>query len=365
MLAAVCDTDEAVLDRWRDERPDVKTYDRYEDMLGSGEIDAVFIATPPALHARQAVEALQADLHVLSEVYAASTVDECWQLVETVRDSGKVYMMAENYCYTRPNMMVLNMMQCGAMGEPTYAEGAYIHDCRALMFDETGELTWRGRSKTNPLQGNWYPTHSLGPVAQWLSVNRGDRLLDTATFVTRPEGAWRFVADRMGADHPLASPGRMASGDSATTVITTQRGCVIVLRVDTSSPRPHNMTHYALQGTRGSYLSERWHGEAPLVWLEEHSSGRSPDGSAQWQPLWELAHEFEHPRWRAEGDVAEAAGHGGGDYFVLADFVDAILEGRDPPIDVYDAVTWSSIVPLSIESVSLGGEPLNVPRFKA
>lgn len=360
-LSAVCDIDETVLERWRRDQPDLKTYARYEDMLGSGEIDAVFVATPPALHAEQAVQALQAGLHVLSEVYAATTIEDCWRLIEAVRASGKTYMMAENYCYTRPNMMVLNMVRQGVLGEPTYAEGAYIHDCRSLMFDPDGSLNWRGRSRANPVQGNWYPTHSLGPVAQWLGIHRGDRMVSTATFVTRAEGGWRYVAELMGSDHPLASPNRMPAGDSATTVITTRRGCVIVLRVDSASPRPHNMTHYVLQGTSGSYLSERWHGESPLVWIKD----RSPEGEPQWQSLWELADDFEHPRWKAEGETAQAAGHGGGDYFVVADFIQAVLTGEPPPIDVYDAVAWSSIVPLSIESVSRGGEPVDVPLFRA
>lgn len=364
-LAAVCDVDEAVLDQWRLDQPAVRRYTRYEDMLDAGELDAVFIATPPALHAEQAVLALRAGLHVLSEVYAATSIDDCWGLIEAVQTSGRTYMMAENYCYTRPNMMVLNMVQQGVLGEPTYAEGAYIHDCRGLMFDADGTLTWRGRSHANPVRGNWYPTHSLGPVAQWLGINRGDWMVATASFVTRAEGAWRFVAERFGPDHPLASPIRMAGGDSTTTVITTRRGCVIVLRVDTASPRPHNMTHYALQGTRGAYLSERWHRESPLVWIQDRSPGQSPEGDAEWQSLWELADDFEHPRWRTEGEAAQTAGHGGGDYFVLADFVEAILTETPPPIDVYDAVAWSAIVPLSIESASRGGEPIEVPLFKS
>jgi hypothetical protein len=261
-------------------------------------------------------------------------------------------------------MMVLHLVEEGLFGDLTYAEGAYIHDCRGLMFTPSGELTWRGASRTVRGVGNGYPTHSLGPVAWWLGIGRRDHLTTTATFVTRSEGAWRYVRERFGPDHPLASADAMPVGDSATTVITTENGAVIVLRVDTNSARPHNMVHYALQGTRGAYLSERRHGESPLVWLHGVSPGDSPSGAAEWQDLWHLADAHEHPRWRAEGSDASSAGHGGGDYFVIRDFVDSTRTGANPPVDVYDSVTWSSIVPLSADSVARGGAPVEVPRFR-
>jgi predicted dehydrogenase len=363
-LAAICDLNEDVLAQWRAELPGLATYTSYERMLEDAELDAVFVATPAPMHGKHSLQALEAGKHVLSEVYAAQTLDECWALVEAVERTGLTYMMAENYCYTRPNLMVRHMVEEGAFGEPTYAEGAYIHDCRGLMFDPDGRTNWRGEAHATTRQANTYPTHSLGPVAQWLGLGRGDRMVSTATFCSRAEGSWRYVRDRMGADHPYASPQKMAHNDSATTVITTERGCVIVLRVDSSSPRPHNMTHYVLQGTTGAYLSPRCDGEDPLVWLEGVSPGSSPDGSAQWQPLWALADRYEHPRWKAEGAAAEATGHGGGDYFVLIDFITALLEGTRPAVDVYDAVSWSSIVPLSEASVQGGGVPMEVPRFR-
>ncbi len=362
-LGAVCDLDEGVLERWRADCPGVRTFTSYEKMLDEAEIDSVFVATPAPAHAAHALQALEAGKHVLTEVYAATTVDECWALVEAVERTGLTYMMAENYCYMRPNMMVKRMVEEGLFGEPTYAEGAYVHDCRSLMFTG-GEINWRGVAHANPQHANTYPTHSLGPVAQWLGLGRTDHMVRTATFCTRAEGSWRYVRDQFGPDHPYANPQAMAHNDSATTVITTERGCVIVLRMDSSSPRPHNMTHYALQGTRGAYLSERTHTESPLVWIDGLSEGKSPEGSAQWQPLWELADRYEHPRWASEGKAAEAAGHGGGDYFVLADFAAAVREGTPPPIDVYDAVSWSSIVGLSALSVNAGGKPQEVPRFR-
>ncbi|MCD6290303.1 MAG: Gfo/Idh/MocA family oxidoreductase [Anaerolineae bacterium] len=367
-FTAVCDLDPAVLNRWSERDPSIQTFIQYEDMLRRGDCDAILIATPPELHAAQAIQAIQAGKHALSEVPAILSLDEGWALIEAVRESDRVYMMAENYCYMRTNRMVLNMARQGLFGDLIYAEGAYIHDCRNLLFTPQGELTWRGRYRRED-DGNSYPTHSLGPVAQWLEINRSDRLESLATWTTREESAHLFAAEVLGRDHPAAQPGYFLHGDSATTVIRTERGAIIVLRVDWVSPRPHNMTHYVLQGSRGAYLSPRHAGEDPLVWIEGLSPGASPPspekGEAEWEPLWRYANQYEDEAWRQWGEMATRAGHGGGDLLVLIDFIKAVTEGTSPPIDVYDAVTWSAVIPLSQESVRRGGAPVPVPDFLA
>jgi predicted dehydrogenase len=361
-LAAVCDVSEDVLAAWRRDHQGVATFTSYDRLLDESDCDAVLLATPWPLHASQAIQALRAGRHVLSEVIAAASLDECWQLIETVEATGRVYMMSENYCYTRPNMMVLNMVRQGLFGEPVYAEGGYIHDTRDLMFDRNGKLTWRGEGR-RAWNGNTYPTHSLGPVAQWLGINRDDRLTITTTWMSPSVAAPAYAARVFGPDSPAAQPGYFIGGDSATTLVQTERGHLIVLRRDSGSPRPHNMVHYALQGTQASYLSPRHSREDPLVWIEGRSPGTSP-GSAEWESLWAYADEYEHPRWSERGEQARRAGHGGGDFFVLEDFVQAIRSGQPPTIDVYDAVTWSSLMPLSVESVRQGGAPVEVPNFR-
>jgi len=361
-LTAICDLSEAALASWGASHPGIRTFTSYDHLLETADCDAVFVCTPLLLHAGQAMKALEAGKHVLSEVVAASTLDECWQLVETVERTGRTYMLAENYCYMRPNMMVLNMVQQGVLGDTMYAEGAYIHDCRRLLFTPDHKLTWRGEYR-RLIDGNGYPTHSLGPVAQWLGINRCDRLVSTATWTTPAVAATAYVTQRLGPDHPAAAKGFWTMGDSATTVIQTEQGAVIVLRVDSNSPRPHNMTHYALQGTRGAYLSSRHEGEDPLIWIDGQSPGRSYEEKAQWESLWTYADRYEHPYWGQLAGEATLSGHGGGDYFVLKDFCTAVQAGIRPSIDVYDAVTWSAIVPLSVESVARGGVPVDVPNF--
>ena len=365
-ITAVCDLSDAVLAKWREDHPAIATYTSYDEMLDEADCNAVFLATPLRLHAAQAVQAMNAGKHVLSEVVAATTVDECWKLVETVEKTGMTYMLAENYCYTRPNMMVRNMASRGVFGEMTYAEGAYIHDCRELLFDDTGELTWRAGLRRG-VNGNTYPTHSLGPVAQWLGAIHGgsNRLVSVATFMSQSRAATTYARERLGAAHPAAQDEFWPVGDSATTVLQTEKGAVINLRVDWTSARPHNMTHYVLQGARAAYISARRHHkrEDHLIWIDGKSAGESPTGEAEWQSLWTWRDEYDHPYWREWGKVAEDAGHGGGDFFVLKDFFEAVLNGTRPAIDVYDAVSWSSVFPLSALSVARGSVPVEIPDF--
>ena len=387
-LVAVCDPSDQVRAEWNEGRPELKAYSAFEDLVEDPEIDAVFIATPMLLHANQALTALNAGKHVLSEVIAATTLEECYALVETVEKTGLTYMMAENYCYRREAMMVRNMAEQGVFGELTYAEGAYIHDCRDLMFNSDLTRTWRGGGEvtgatgnTQSSRGNGYPTHSLGPIAQWLGINRGDRLARTTTFVTKSAARQEWAQSVLPEGHHDATDAAWTEfTDSATTLIETEQGRVICLRKDSASPRPHNMALHSLQGSNGAYISGRFDGEDPLAWIDGVSPGVSPSNfgyrdkarpggldngpRAQWQSLWDLADEYEHPYWKELGEEAESAGHGGGDYFVMYDFARAVAGEIAPPIDVYDAVTWSSIFAISIENVKRNGEPLEVPDFR-
>jgi len=266
-------------------------------------------------------------------------------------------------------MMILNLVENDIFGQLTYAEGAYIHDCRHLFFDDQGNPTWRGFLLIEET-GNFYPTHSLGPVAQWLGINKpkGDSFVQTSTFMTKEAAMHRFMKENLGSDHPAAKRSYYRHGDSTTTIITTEKGAVIVLRFDAISPRPHNMTHYVLQGTSASYISGRHPEEEPLIWIDGKSSGISPpknrEQDPKWDSLWLYSEEYEHDRWREKGRLARQLGHGGGDFFVIEDFVDSIIYDTRPPIDVYDAVTWSSIMPLSIESLRNRGAPVEVPDFR-
>ena len=362
-LTAVCDTSEEVLAEWR-AGGEVRCYNDYQQVLEDPDIDAVCLATPVPLHARQAIDAMKAGKHVLSEVTAAYELDEAWELIRTVESTGLTYMMAENYCFMRDVMMVQEMVRRGVFGEITFAEGSYIHDCRSLYFTPEGELTWRGQIR-HGRDGNTYPTHSLGPVCKWLDINRTDRLRTTSTWHSRSSSLAHYARR----NHPQivehSDNSYWPHADTVTTMIRTQNQVLIESRIDWASARPHHMTLYGLQGTTAAFASHADPHQDPLIWIE----GRSPqsaDGTAEsWEPLYKYADEFEHPLWREHGEEATNAGHGGGDFFVLREFANAVIEGRPPYIDVYDAVTWSSITPLSQLSIQRGNAPVEVPDFKS
>jgi predicted dehydrogenase len=323
----------------------------YHRLLERNDVDAVLIATPVPLHAPMAVDAMKAGKHALSEVVAATTLDECWALVETAEKTGRIYMMAENCCYMRPQMMILNMVRKGVFGDCTYAECGYVHDCRNIKFEADGSLTWRGEMARDRI-GNLYPTHSLGPVAQWLGINRGDRMVSLVAMTTRQMGLERYAARRFGADSAPAKI-KFAVGDSTTTLIQTANGVVIDLRYDTISARPHPTTcYYGLQGTTASYDSD---GEK--IWID----GKSKENT--WEPLSKYAEEYDHPMWKKYESEAQKTEHGGGDFFPIREFVRAIRTGGPSPVDVYDAVTWSSIVPLSAESLRGSNKRVEIPDY--
>ena len=365
-LTAICDLNSATRERWQADFPSIQTFDNFETLLESDACDAVVIATPMPLHARQSIRALEAGKHVLSEVAALMTMEEGWQLIETVERTGKTYMLAENVCYMRDLLMVKEMVARGSFGTLTAIDCGYIHDCRDLMFTPEGALTWRGEMLRD-YRGSLYPTHSLGPVAQWLeAANPQDRFTSLVTYDTEPRQLREFALAHFGAEHPAAQPGYFRCGDTTLTILQTASGAMVTLRVDMVSPRPWNNMAFVLQGTRGAYHCGRHPHDGGGVWFEETPPVLPGEWHVdQWKSIWDYAEQYEHPLWRQWKEEAEKSGHGGGDFFTLIDFVEAIEHGTRPPIDVYDAVAWSSIVPLSAQSLAEGNRVIEIPDFSA
>lgn len=361
-LVAVCDTRPDMLAEWSDENS-IRCYDDYQQVLEDPNIDAVCLATPVPLHARQAIQALNAGKHVLSEVTATYDIEEGWELIQAVERTGLTYMMAENYCFMRDVLMVQNMVEQGVFGDLTFAEGSYIHDCRSLYFHEDGELTWRGQVR-HERGGNTYPTHSLGPVCRWLGINRTDKLKTTATWHSRARSIAHYAKRNLPERTEYANHDFWPHSDTVTSMIRTQNEVLIESRIDWASARPHHMTRYGLQGTKAAFASQADPHLDPLIWIEGRSPMKEDSTATEWESLWKYADEFEHPLWREHLEAAQGAGHGGGDYFVLREFANAVIEGRHPLIDVYDAVTWSSISPLSQLSIRNGNASVEVPDFK-
>jgi predicted dehydrogenase len=364
VIPAVCDIDETALTRALDivekargKRPEGYSKGEldYRRLLARDDVNSVLIATPQEAHAAMSIDAMRAGKFVGSEVPACCTVEECHQLVRNQRETKTGYMMLENYLYPRPVMQVLNMAQKGAFGDLTFGCGNYIHEIRSMRFNKDGSLTWRGRNARDTV-GVIYPTHAIGPVCRWMGINQpgGDKLVSMVAMACKPLATHAYAVKKFGADSEPAKVD-FKNGDTNHALIRTKMGRLIEVRYDTASPRPAGMGQYSLQGTGGAYesaLGQR------MVYLEGRTQGE------KWEPLEQYQNEFDHPRWAKLAATAQGAGHGGGDYFVIADFLDAIRSGQSP-IDVVDAVTWSVIRPLSAESIAGGGKPVDIPDFAA
>ncbi|RLE97085.1 MAG: hypothetical protein DRJ96_04885, partial [Thermoprotei archaeon] len=228
-LAAVCDSDPGALARWCS--LGVELFRDFEELLRWGDFDAAVVSTPWAHHARQSIKLLEEGKHVLCEVPACLTLEECWALLDAAKSSGAVYMMGENYCFMREQLAVLRMAEEDVFGDLTYAECGYIHDVRSLLLRPDGGLTWRGE-EARRRRGVIYPTHSIGPVAKWMGIGERDEFVELAAMSTRPASIAQYVREVFGGDHPAAREEYWRCGDSAVALISTRRGALVVLRVD-------------------------------------------------------------------------------------------------------------------------------------
>jgi predicted dehydrogenase len=361
-VPAVCDINEANLKRGLDlvekahgKRPEgyANGPHDYRRLLERSDLDAVVLGTPQELHAEQTIDAFKAKKFVGAEVPACTTIDECWAMVRAQREYAGRYMMLENYLYSEPVMTVQNMADQKLFGDLTYGFGSYIHEIRSMRFDKQGGLTWRGRNVLKN-RGIVYPTHAIGPVCRWMGIDGiADSLHTLVAMDSKPAATKLFAQEKFGAD---SEPAKIdfENGDTNHALIRTKQGRLVELRYDTSSPRPPGMGQYSLQGTRGAYdaaLGQR------MVYLE----GRSP--ADKWEPLEKYSAEYQHAYWKQQSAQAKSTGHGGSDWFVIADFLQAVRTGKSP-IDLIDAVTWTSIRPLSEQSIRAGSKPVAVPDFR-
>jgi predicted dehydrogenase len=331
-VAALCDLNPDTLAASADAHGVEGRFTDYEQMLDSG-VDMVIVATPMHLHAPQAVAALERGIHVMSEVTAAVSVEQCIELRDAVLASSAKYMMAENYCYRPDNVLVRSLVEHGLFGEIYFGEGEYIHDVKALHHTADGSPTWRYYDQVGK-RGCTYGTHSLGPVLQWF----GERVVTVSCMGT---GA------RTDPEHPM--------DDTVLMNCVTESGALIKIRLDMMSNRPHLADYYSLQGTKGCYEAPRGFGAKPKIWLQDHSDG------VEWRSLWDLSDEFMPEIWKNPPEEARRAGHGGGDYYTVREFVDAILHDTDPPIDIWDTLNFTLPGLISEQSIVQGGAALPVP----
>jgi predicted dehydrogenase len=282
----------------------------------------------------------------------APTLDECWQLVETSESTRRHCVMMENCCYDREEMMIFNMVRQGVFGELLHAECGYLHDLRRHKLSRTYyEGRWRLAHSVRR-NGDLYPTHGLGPVCQWMDVNRGNRLESLMSVSTKSRGLSLWAAKNFGADSPEARQ-KYALGDVVNTFIRTTRGETIIVTHDTNTPRPYSRK-ILLQGTKGVVQK---YPIPPLVYIE----GVSPDD--KWDELQTYADKYEHPIWRTLEEQSKGAGHGGMDYIEDFRLVQCLRAGTPTDMDVYDGAAWSAVSELTEKSIAAGGKVVECPDF--
>lgn len=366
-LVAVCDwrknRAEALADSIgkRTKRPEVYggTENVWEQMVDRDDIDVVYIATPWEWHAPMALRAMERGKHAFIEVPAFVSMEEGWRLVDTSERTQRHCIMIENCCYGENELFVLNMARQGVFGELNHGECAYIHDLRGLLFNLGGEGEWR-RNYHKLYDGNLYPTHGLGPVAQYMGIGRGDTFSHLVS-LSSPERGLTKWRDEKNPNGGAQKNEIYNCGDMNTTMIKTARGRSIMVQHDVISPRPYSRINM-LSGTGGTFADY----PARLAVENPKQYGLQSGGSHEWlsdADMKIMRDKFTHPLWKGLEEKAKGGGHGGMDFVMNYRMLDCIRRGATPDITVYDTALWSSIVQLSSRSVALGSMPVQVPDF--
>jgi hypothetical protein len=338
-------------------RPKAKEYsggEGWKALCESNIVDLVYTPTPWHLHTPIAVYAMKNGKHAATEVPASKTIDECWQLVETSEKTRRHCMMLENCCYDFFELLTLNMARKGMFGEMVHAEGAYIHDLsKDYLFNKNAYADmWRLKENIGR-NGNLYPTHGLGPIAQCMNINRGDKF-DHLVSMSTNDLSLNNMAKELAAKDDFFKPyvDKPYRGNMNTTLIRTNKGKSMMVQHDVSTPRPYSRIHL-ISGTKGA--AQKWPGPERIAfghsWIKP-------------EELKKLQDEYSPPIVKHIGEIAkEVGGHGGMDFIMDWRLIDCLRNGLPLDQDVYDAAAWSCLVPLSERSVKSRSRTVDVPDF--
>lgn len=322
----------------------------YRELLKRDDIDFVFIATPWEWHVPQSLDSMNAGKHVGVEVPAGYTLQDIWKLVDTSEKTRKHCIMMENCCYGWGELFALNLVRAGVLGTIIHGEGAYNHDLRYILFETKDEGLWR-RAHHTQRNSNLYPTHGLGPVANYMDINRGDKFDYMVAMSSSAPGLYDYRDAHLAKDDPRMKETYVA-GDYNTNLIKTNKGRSILVQHNVTSPRPYDRINL-IQGTKGIYRDY-----PARVYIETEKADH------RWKDVNEYKAKYEHTLWKEMGDTArKLGGHGGMDYIMCYRMVQCMREGLVPDMDVYDAAAWSAPGPLSEISVAKGSMPIKFPDF--
>jgi predicted dehydrogenase len=385
-FVAICDLNEArvkkaeakVTQKGHTPKLYIGDKDGWKKMLAETKPDAVFIATPWSDHAPMCIESMKAGAHAFCEVPIACTLKDMWDIVDTSEATGRHCMMMENVNYGREELLYLNMVRQGAIGELLHGEAAYIHELRFQMENGDSTGSWRTfeYAKRN---GNLYPTHGLGPVAQYMNLARTeDTFARMVSFSSPAKGRALYAKNSTKLTNLEFKSLDFKGGDINTSIIKTTLGRTIMVQWDETSPRPYSR-HNMIQGTKGTLagfpdriaLDYTWNNASPelreLLGLVENDLKKSHSNYHEWiegAGFEAFYKHFEHPLYKRMGELsAKMGGHGGMDFLMLFRIIECLRKGEPLDQNLYEGCFWSAVGPLSEKSVTEDGAPQVFPDF--
>ena len=336
-----------------------KLYEDYKQLIGDSEVDAVLITSSWEYHVRIATDCMKHGKIAALEVGGAYDIEDCWQLVRTYEETGTPIMLLENCCFDRFELLSESLVRAGKLGEVVNCHGAYAHDLREQILGGYVNRHYRLENYRRRNCEN-YPTHELGPIAKILDINRGNQFLSLVSVASKAAGLDEYARSDKNPDPSLIGV-KFMQGDIVNTIITCANGETITLRLDTTLPRYYSR-EFTVHGTKGLCVQE-----SNMVFLEEslnpHEFFEPEKTVGKYLNNAEQYSEYLPDEWRNISDAEKELGHGGMDYLMFKAFFKAVINGKEMPVDVYDAAAWMSVTALSAASVAAGGTVQFFPDF--
>lgn len=338
--------------------PEPEKSTNYMDVVTSDNVDAVVVASDWVTHIEIAIAAMKNGKAVGMEVGGATDVEECWDLVRTWEETRVPFMMMENCCFGKREMMALEMVRRGLFGEVVHCSGGYFHDLRDEISFGKENRHYRLKQYTYRNCEN-YPTHEIGPIAKLLNINTGNRFVSLTSTSSKAAGLKEYIKRHKPDDEELLGT-QFNQGDIVNTVIKCANGETVAITLDTTLPRFYSRG-FTVRGTLGMYQEDtdsvfiddnKEHMENHFEWLSKHIHNAK-----------DYEEEYMHPVWKAYIEEGVQGSHDGMDYLEFQHFFRCLHENKPMPIDVYDAATWMVITALSQQSIDCGSAPVAFPDF--
>ena len=322
----------------------------YREVIDSEAVEVTLVFSAWRNHVDASIYSMEKGKPVATEVCGAHSIQQCWDLVRTYEKTKTPFFFMENCCYGETEKTVMNMVRKCIFGEIVHCAGGYCHDLRADMARLTKDDHYRGIEYLKRNSEN-YPTHEIGPIAKLLDINNGNRFLSLYSASSKAAGINAYLDD----DHPMKQA-RFAQGDIFTTILKCANGetVTITLTLDTTLPRCYSRG-FTVQGTKAMYCEDN-----QSFFIDGESTHHfDPEFKNQGRYL----EKYGHPTWVEYHKNGIRGGHGGMDGLVYDAFLECVRTGTPCPIDVYDAVAWMVVTPLSEQSIAQGGAPVSFPDF--